>query len=434
MNKSILIYELLYKFMESLDKVNKHGIKDFIYTLKKDRYKYDNMFYNYATAKKISTKNLKIDCINEIMRPYYGKDNIDSNVDYVDEFNDLSLEKLENIIDYYFNYQKVHLYKNNFIDIFDIYDSELNLNIENIIHLNDYQELFNEVLNWNRLFLKDTNEFYQISKKEELILCKTIMCSRAYQIINYYKTNQEQGIIPSGFQLGNDFKNIYEKLDKVESIIDVMRIYNNNSMAIIGFYIAYNGLEKILKNEVEKSIIDNNKQSNLFKICPYAIFSYRKHFDIRFENEQIESIRLGKLTLKIINDFLKQSKKFGYSNNEVLSFIVDSIKGFYLEEDILAWCSYLASNVYSNIVANNEDTKLEKEYIRLIESDFNIKKYLSDKEFMEYIIYKFYQYNCSAYDDISLKELRDILPEEKKQYIKKINPYYTSEEKYFKQN
>ena len=143
-----------------------------------------------------------------------------------------------------------------------------------------------------------------------------------------------------------------------------------------------------------------------------------------YNNEELKSIEIGKITIRVINDMIKDSYDGINKFNDVIKNTVKIIKSSSMDYNIDKWLKYLCSNVYENIKLKNNYDNDELIFIKVVEENVMLNNLFNYEYLLEYIIKKFYEFNSEIYDKQVLKNLRDNTNERDKVLLKRINPFY----------
>ena len=143
-----------------------------------------------------------------------------------------------------------------------------------------------------------------------------------------------------------------------------------------------------------------------------------------YNNEELKSIEIGRITIRVINDMIKDSYDGINSFNSIIKNTVKIIKSSSMDYNIDKWLKYLCSNVYENIKLKNSCDNDELIFIKVVEENEMLNNLFNYEYLLEYIIKKFYEFNSELYDEQVLKELRDNTCERDKVLLKRINPFF----------
>ena len=165
--------------------------------------------------------------------------------------------------------------------------------------------------------------------------------------------------------------------------------------------------------EISQKIIDVYKEN-----AP----DFYKQAKEYYSNEKLKSIEIGNITLTIMEDMIKDSYDNNYNKNDIYKRTISIIKGSNKEYDTLKWFDYLTANVYENILNKEFVDRNEKIFVDYINQ--GITNVINNDCLLEYVLYKFYEFNNEIYDVKSLKDLRNNINSKNKTMVKRINPYY----------
>ena len=350
---------------------------------------YDRLFYHYVKRFGIDEKNSKALCIDRIK----------------------SVAKKYDITDYY-----ILLDLDNESTITDIY---------RIIDDNIY-EYYGDINHLQSLIEKKENvicgiySVYGIKRNEEIAYIKLYLSNVFYSYISSYIDI----VGDDDYYVNEDtsYIDIYKSLNEIKETRDVIDIFDKNMDEIIDIYDLYMDLDKHGRDLIHMKMLKSDSLMKSIKICPFSITMYKDYYNLYYKNEKLKSIEIGNITLTIMEDMIKDSYDNNYNKNDIYKRTINIIKGSNKEYDTLKWFDYLAANVYENILNKeiiNRNEKMFVDYINQGETNF-----INNDSLLEYILYKFYEFNNEIYDVKSLKNLRNNINSKNKIMIKKINPYY----------
>lgn len=357
---------------------------------------YDKLFYHYVDKLGVDRNSAKELCcarIEEItktintnnkLRDYY----------YIKEINDKDSE---------------------FIDLYTIIDD----NLQN--YYDDVDCLENLIIK-NDGVINGLSSSYDIGVLEEIKIIKLYLSGIFYEYMNSYF-----GVVDSDDYYIDEYTryiNVYNMLDQINDIGDVICIFDSYIDEIIDIYYMYLNLEKHGRNIIHLKTIKNNKVNNLIKICPFSILMFKRYYNLYYNNEKLKSIEIGNLTLRIIEDMIKDAYEGIYSFNDIIKNSLKIIKSSSMSYDIDKWLKYLCANVYENIIVKDIKNKDELIFLDNVKKGNLINSIMHQDFIQEYIIKKFYEFNHEVYDVESLRDLRNNETNKDKIIIKKINPFY----------
>ena len=355
---------------------------------------YDRLFYKCADICGVDKKRAKSMCIDKI--------------------NGINKDISMSLFDYYalkdINSDTVF-----FTDLYKIIDDNLEY------YYNDIDEL-QELIENNKSAIDGLNELYGINKNEEINYIKLYLSSLFYSYMASY-INIVDNV---DYYVDEDtrFIEIYNSLNDIDNINEVISIFNSNIDEILDIFYIYSNLDKEGKDRVHTNIINKNKINNVINICPFSIMMYKRYFSMYYNNEELKSIEIGKITIRVINDMIKDSYDGINNFNDVIKNTVKIIKSSSMDYNIDNWLKYLCSNVYENIKLKNDYDNDELTFIKVVEENVMLNRLFNYECLLEYIIKKFYEFNSEIYDKQVLKKLRDNTSERDKVLLKKINPFY----------
>ena len=355
---------------------------------------YDRLFYKCADICGVDKKRAKSMCIDKI--------------------NGINKDISMSLFDYYalkdINSDTVF-----FTDLYKIIDDNLEY------YYNDIDEL-QELIENNKSVIDGLNELYGINKNEEINYIKLYLSSLFYSYMASY-INIVDNV---DYYVDEDtrFIEIYNSLNDIDNINEVISIFNSNIDEILDIFYIYSNLDKEGKDRVHTNIINKNKINNVINICPFSIIMYKRYFSMYYNNEELKSIEIGKITIRVINDMIKDSYDGINNFNDVIKNTVKIIKYSSMDYNIDNWLKYLCSNVYENIKLKNDYDNDELTFIKVVEENVMLNRLFNYECLLEYIIKKFYEFNSEIYDKQVLKKLRDNTSERDKVLLKKINPFY----------
>lgn len=355
---------------------------------------YDRLFYKCADICGVDKKRAKSMCIDKI--------------------NGINKDISMSLFDYYalkdINSDTVF-----FTDLYKIIDDNLEY------YYNDIDEL-QELIENNKSVIDGLNELYGINKNEEINYIKLYLSSLFYSYMASY-INIVDNV---DYYVDEDtrFIEIYNSLNDIDNINEVISIFNSNIDEILDIFYIYSNLDKEGKDRVHTNIINKNKINNVINICPFSIMMYKRYFSMYYNNEELKCIEIGRITIKVIDDMIKNAYDCKYNFNDVIKNTVNIIKSSLMDYNIDKWLKYLCSNVYENIKLKNDYDNDELTFIKVVEENVMLNRLFNYECLLEYIIKKFYEFNSEIYDKQVLKKLRDNTSERDKVLLKKINPFY----------
>lgn len=387
------IDNLLLELKRVLSVVDDNYISKIALTLKDDS-EYDRLFYHYADLCGVDKECAKSMCIDKISGS--NKDISACLFDYyaVKDINS------DNAI---------------FSDLYKIIDDNLEYYSNNVDELQD-------LIEDNKSVIDGLNEFYGINIIEEINYIKLYLSSIFYSYMETYTNIVDN----DDYYVDEDtrFININNSLNEVINVNEVIDIFNSNIDEILDIFYIYSSLDKKGKDAIITNIINKNKINNVINICPFSIMMYKRYFSMYYNNEELKSIEIGKITIRVINDMIKDSYDGINNFNDVIKNTVKIIKSSSMDYNIDNWLKYLCSNVYENIKLKNNYDNDELTFIKVVEENVMLNRLFNYECLLEYIIKKFYEFNSEIYDKQVLKNLRDNTNERDKVLLKRINPFY----------
>ena len=332
----------------------------------------------------------------------------------IDKINGSNKEISKCLFDYYAT-NDINSSNAIFTDLYKIIDENLEY------YTNDVDDL-QELIENNRGVINGLNEFYSININEEINYIKLYLSSIFYSYMATYIN-----IVDSDdYYMDEDtrFIDIYNLLNDIENINEVISIFNSNIDEILDIFYIYSNLDKKGKDRVHTNIINKNKINNVINICPFSIMMYKRYFSMYYNNEELKCIEIGRITIRVIDDMIKDAYDCKYNFNDVIKNTVNIIKSSLMNYNIDKWLKYLCSNVYENIKLKNSYDKDELSFIKVVNNNAIVNSIFNYEYLVEYIIKKFYEFNSEIYDKKVLKDLRDNTTESDKILIKRINPFY----------
>lgn len=351
---------------------------------------YDKLFYHYVdklgldkgVSKQLCSEKIKSVSKNNSISDYYIIKEINGSVIFTDIYSVID----DNVSDYY--------------DDLD-YLQRLIINKDNII--------------------SGINAAYGINKNNENIYTKLYLAHIFYSyMLSYIDIFDDND---SFVNEDNDYIDVYKSFNQIDNIKDIIDVFDNYVDEIIDIYELYLDLDKHGRNLIHLKVLNSDNLKTAIKICPFSIMMYKNFYNMYYKNEKLKSIELGDVTLTIINDMIKASHDNNKTFNDAFKDTVLIIKNSKKEYDIFKWINYLVANVYENLLVKDKLDINEKRFMEYINQVGD--SIINNNCLLEYVIYKFYEFNHVVYDLKSLKELRDTISFKDKKIIKKINPYYT---------
>ena len=398
------ISSLLDKLKEILSIIDDNYI-DKIYDILINESEYDKLIFKYASNYNLDKKNIKDLCMKYILKS--TRSNNFTKKDLVKYYNNDIEENIDNKIDL-----KAVSYSN-------IYD-EIDFGLTSFYESAD--DLKKGLYDNDSIGMFDIK--YKISKPIENLHIKLYLLTIYLEYYNYYLNYIPESVF---FDYEDSFYKIYNDLLNSTDMFELISIFNENIGDIL---ITYNNYAILSKNEIDKIHINSIKTDivkKLFEIYPPVIFVFRKYYGHKFNDEKIDSIRIGEKTLEIINDLIRESNGVVCKDIYEKSLLIINSKEH--SENIYNWMMFLITNVYEHLLLEKQSKESNK-YISIIENSNDYKMIMKNKSFICYIMKKFYEYNNEIYDEKSLCALNKKISKEKKEVIKRINPYYKQEENY----
>ncbi len=394
------IEELLLEIKRVLSIIDDNYIIKIISILDGDS-EYDKLFYHYVDRLGIDRKIAKRLCI----------DKVEKVTRYIDTNNRLK--------DYY-HIKQINDKDSVFTDLYHIIDD----NLQN--YYDDIDELQELIINKSEV-INGLNAVYDINVLEEITYIKLYLSGIVYEYMNSYIDIVDY----DDYYIDEDTRyiNIYNILGQINDISNVIDIFDNYIYEIIYIYYMYLKLDKHGKDLIHLKIIKSNKLNELIKICPFCITMFKRYYNLYYNNEELKSIEIGNLTLRIIEDMIKESYNGTYKFDDIIKNTLKIIKASSMNYDIDKWLQYLCANVYENIAIKDIKDKDELVFLDFIKNSYMINDIKHQEIIQEYVVKKFYEFNNEVYDVLSLKELRNNESNKDKVIIKKINPFYDDIEK-----
>ena len=387
------IDSLLLELKRVLSVVDDNYISKIALILKDDS-EYDRLFYHYADLCGVDKECAKSMCIDKI--------------------NGSNKSISKSLFDYY---AKKDINSDNvlFTDLYKIIDDNLEYYSNNVDELQDLIES-------NKSVIDGLNEFYGINKNSEINYIKLYLSSIFYSYMETYTNIVDN----DDYYVDADtrFIDINNSLNDVENANEVIDIFNSYIDEILDIFYIYSSLDKKGKDAIITNIINKNKINNVINICPFSIMMYKRYFSMYYNNEELKSIEIGRITIRVINDMIKDSYDGINNFNDIIKNTVKIIKSSSMNYNIDKWLKYLCSNVYENIKLKNNYDNDELTFIKVVEENVMLNNLFNYEYLIEYIIKKFYEFNSEIYDEQVLKDLRDNTSERDKVLLKKINPFY----------
>lgn len=427
------IYNLLKNYKDKLDIIRGNSLEKLILTLKYDS-DYDNLFLSEAKKLNLNLTNVKDECVYDILKTYYDTKKTLCDKNYKDKFVKISNEELRFIIEDYFKIKELNFDNVTFKTIIHPLNEELDFYIfrkekHNVI---DIKGIIKD-LSSNKNILPLMSDMLKINNREEKNLIKLLLTARFYQLVSYYlEYDFNSALSENYYEIDEISYNIYDALDNINSLSQVINIFDIFNEKIIDAYVFFTNLSKKEKDSIINDIIECGKTRNIFKICPYLIFEYNSYYNLKFKSDELEIVNIGRNVLDIIENLKKQAYDGNIEFDEIYINSVEILISSYKDIDVEKTFKFIASNVYENICVKENINNEEKEYIKLIESTKNYDELFENLEFLSWLLYKFYYFNGEFFSQNILKEVINKLKEENKVYLKRLNPYYNEEEKYLK--
>ena len=309
-------------------------------------------------------------------------------------------------------------------DIFKINNKQIS-NHNELVN-SSFDNIYDEICNSLMSYYESIVDLKKgcIDKRCENLHIKLYLLAIYCKYYNYYLNYISEYEL---FDYSDPFYEIYNDIINSSNMFEMIYIFNYNVDNILITFNNYISLSKSIIDEINIFSISTNFEKILFKIYPPTVFSFRKHYGYKFDDEKIDSIIVGEKTLEIINDLIRDY----YSCNckkiyENALIIINSKKN---DENIYSWMMFLITNVYENLILHS-NSDIECKYISIIENCKDYKLLINNKNFMCFILKKFYEYNSLVFDEQSLKDLNKNLSQDKKKVLKKINPFFNQEENY----
>ena len=215
----------------------------------------------------------------------------------IDKINGSNKEISKCLFDYYAT-NDINSSNAIFTDLYKIIDENLEY------YTNDVDDL-QELIENNRGVINGLNEFYSININEEINYIKLYLSSIFYSYMATYIN-----IVDSDdYYMDEDtrFIDIYNLLNDIENINEVISIFNSNIDEILDIFYIYSNLDKKGKDRVHTNIINKNKINNVINICPFSIMMYKRYFSMYYNNEELKCIEIGRITIRVIDDMIKDA-------------------------------------------------------------------------------------------------------------------------------
>lgn len=356
---------------------------------------YDKLFYHYVNKIGIDSINAKKMCNDRI--------------------KEITNEKSrKNMLKDYYSIKELTDDNAEFTDLYMIIDNNLQYYYDNI------DELQTLLIN-NDSIIEGLCSNYGISLNDEHNYIKMYLSSIFYE----YMSSYIDVVDSDDYYLDQDTRyiNVYHMLDHAQELKDVINIFDIYINEIIDIFYIYSQMDKHTMNLVHLKIIKSNKVKDLINICPFSIFMFKNYYNLYYNNEEVKSVEIGTLTLRIIEDLIKDAYNSGSFNN-IIKNSLDIIKSSYMNYDIDKWLKYLCANVYENIIVKEKKEKEELMILDIVKDEDVFNNMIHQDCLQEIILKKFYEFNHEVYDIQSLKELRSRSINKDKAKIKRINPFY----------
>ena len=222
------------------------------------------------------------------------------------------------------------------------------------------------------------------------------------------------------------YTNIYNLFNQIDTTKEVIDIFDNYCDEIIDIYDIYLNLDKHGKDLVHLKVLKSDNINKVMNICPFSILYYKDFYNMYYINEKLKSIEIGNITLTIMEDMIQDVYRKDSNIKDIYKRTIKIIKGSKKDYDIFKWFNYLTANVYENIINKDKIDECEKIFVSYIREDIN--NIINNDYLLEYILYKFYEFNHDIYDVKALVDLRNKTSNNDKVLIRKINPYYNDVE------
>ena len=292
-------------------------------------------------------------------------------------------------------------------DEFDDYDDDL-------------LEAWNDYVNGN--WDEEYYVFYNVDKDTSNQIKLMVM-------VNLYE------FVSANYDLANEKeREIYDLLIGDLSPSNALNLYNEYYKYVLETFNCFMQ-DSVSLDRHRISIIENNLMDNILKINPASILDYRMLFGMKFDGEDISSVRMGKILIEIVN----QAKMMNKSNRfkdiyEAIKYILDD--SYNLNIYINSSWEYMLANYYEHLLTKNRYTKADKDFMDLYENDTQklYFKFYDVDNYREMLIYNFYLLNRDKFSEEYLYDLRCNTKKKGKDKVLalKISPYYIEEQNYFK--
>ncbi len=362
---------------------------------------YDRLFYHYVDNLGIDKKIAKKLCNDRVkdVTSYINTNNRIRDYYYINDINDEDSK---------------------FNDLYKIIDD----NLQN--YYDDIDELQNLIINKSEV-INGLSAVYNIGILEDIKYIKLYLSGIFYEYMNSYIDVVDS----DDYYIDEDTRyiNVYNILGQINDVSDVALIFDNYIYEIIDIFYMYLNLDKHGKDLIHLKTIKSNKVNELIKICPFSIMMFKRFYNLYYNNEELKSIEIGNITLRIVEDMIKESYNGKYTFDDIIKNTLKIIKSSSMNYDIDKWLKYLCANVYENIIVKDLKDGEELLFLDTVKNS-NVINDIIHQEFMqEYVVKKFYEFNNEVYDVSSLKDLRNSECNKDKAKVKRINPFYDDIEK-----
>ena len=231
-------------------------------------------------------------------------------------------------------------------------------------------------------------------------------------------------------------KKIIDNLSKSPTPITGLKVYEKNYLVILNLYssLFLDNVNYEIEND-RQHVIDDNRLDVITSICPYEILDYRFLLGYKFEDEDINSIKLGKDIINVFEEAkrLNNDKHF-HQIKQAISIVIDEQpdKSSFIENNQ----NYIICNIYEHLLLKKHLNRNEQEYVEIIETkgvEGLLQLLFKNDDSLEILINMFYYYNRTNLSEDYLFRLRSNTKKKGKiKIIEKNNPYYYEETSYFK--
>ena len=337
--------------------------------------------------------------------------------EFVDYFHFLQSREQERLIDEALMEDNIDDDEIEDVDIDDdgFYDEE---------EFDDYDDYILEA--WNDYVNGDWDEEYYVffnMNKATSNQIKLMVMVNLYEFVSY------------SYDLANKKeKEIYELLISDLSPSNAIKVYDEYYKYVLETF-SFFMHDSISCDTHRICIINNNLMDNILKINPASILDYRWLFGMKFDGEDISSVKMGKILIELVEKAKMMSKGKRFNDiYEAIKYVLDD--SLNLNIYINSSWEYMLANYYEHLLTKNKYTKAEYKFLNLYENDAQelYKKFNEVDNYREKLIYNFYLLNRDKFSEEYLYDLRCNTKKKGKDKVLalKISPYYIEEQSYFK--